>query len=83
MIIYHFPIGKNFLWKKSWNRVLEYDFSVPKIKWFEGAELNITENCIDRHLENNADKTAIIFEPNDPKSEAEHISYREFHFIQK
>ncbi len=66
----------NFRWKKSWNRVFEYDFSVPKIKWFEGAELNITENCIDRHLENIADKTAIIFEPNDPKSEAEHISYR-------
>lgn len=70
---------KNFLWKKSWNRVLEYDFSVPKIKWFEGAELNITENCIDRHLENNADKTAIIFEPNDTKSEAEYISFRELH----
>jgi len=69
----------NFRWKKPWNRILEYDFSVPKIKWFEGAELNITENCIDRHLENNADKTAIIFEPNDPKSEAKHISYRELH----
>ena len=58
---------------------MEYDFSVPKIKWFEGAELNITENCIDRHLENKGDKTAIIFEPNDPKSEAEHISYRDLH----
>ena len=69
----------NFYWKKPWNRVLEYDFSVPKIKWFEGAELNITENCIDRHLENKGDKTAIIFEPNDPKSEAEHISYRDLH----
>jgi acetyl-CoA synthetase len=69
----------NFHWKKPWNRVLEYDFSVPKIKWFEGAELNITENCIDRHLENKGDKTAIIFEPNDPKSEAEHISYRDLH----
>ena len=68
---------KNFLWKKSWNRVLEYDFSIPKIKWFEGAELNITENCIDRHLENNADKTAIIFEPNDPSSESEYITYKE------
>ena len=68
---------KNFLWKKRWSRVLEYDFSVPKIKWFEGAELNITENCIDRHLENNADKTAIIFEPNDPSSESEYITYKE------
>lgn len=68
---------KNFLWKKPWSQVLEYDFSVPKIKWFEGAELNITENCIDRHLENNADKTAIIFEPNDPSSESEYITYKE------
>ena len=69
----------NFRWKKPWKRVLEYDFSVPKIKWFEGAELNITENCIDRHLENNADKTAIIFEPNDPSSESEYITYKELH----
>ena len=69
----------NFQWKKPWSKVLDYDFSTPKISWFEGAQLNITENCIDRHLETNPDKTAIIFEPNDSTSNAEHISYKELH----
>ena len=69
----------NFQWKKPWNQVLEYDFSVPSIKWFDGAELNITENCIDRHLVKNANKTAILFEPNDPNAKAEHISYKNLH----
>lgn len=69
----------NFQWKKPWNQVLEYDFSVPIIKWFDGAELNITENCIDRHLVKNANKTAILFEPNDPNAKAEHISYKTLH----
>ena len=69
----------NFQWKKPWNQVLEYDFSVPSIKWFDGAELNITENCIDRHLVKNANKTAILFEPNDPNAKAEHISYKTLH----
>lgn len=69
----------NFQWKKPWNQVLEYDFSFPSIKWFDGAELNITENCIDRHLVKNANKTAILFEPNDPNAKAEHISYKNLH----
>jgi len=69
----------NFQWKKPWNQVLEYDFSVPSIKWFDGAELNITENCIDRHLVKNANKTAILFEPNDPNAKVEHISYKNLH----
>ncbi|MFT5103334.1 MAG: acetyl-CoA synthetase [Candidatus Latescibacterota bacterium] len=71
--------SENFVWKKPWNEVLSWDFSTPEVKWFEGAQLNITENCIDRHLEIRADKTAILFEPNDPKSPAEHITYRELH----
>ena len=70
---------ENFQWKTPWHSVLDFDFSIPKISWFEGAQLNITENCIDRHLEINPDKIAIIFEPNDPNSEAEHISYKELH----
>ena len=65
----------NFLWKRSWDVVLKHDFSVPKISWFEGAQLNITENCIDRHLDKNGDKTAILFEPNDSNAAAEHITY--------
>src|SRR5690606_24699854 len=47
------------------------------IKWFKNAKLNITKNCIDRHLNTRGDKTAIIWEPNDPKEEAQHISYSE------
>ncbi len=68
---------EHFVWRKKWDNVLSWDFKKPEIKWFEGAQLNITENCIDRHLLTNADKTAIIFEPNDPKEAAEHISYGE------
>ena len=71
---------ENFQWKKPWHSVLDFDFSIPKISWFEGAQLNITENCIDRHLETNPNKTAIIFEPNNPNEKAEHISYKELHY---
>lgn len=70
---------EHFLWRKKWDNVLSWDFSKPEVKWFEGAQLNITENCIDRHLYTRGDKTAIIFEPNDPKEEAEHITYRQLH----
>ncbi|HPF10489.1 MAG TPA: acetate--CoA ligase [Flavobacteriaceae bacterium] len=68
---------EHFVWRKRWNRVLHWDFTKPEIKWFEGAELNITENCIDRHLATRGDKTAILFEPNDPNEKAQHISYKE------
>ena len=70
---------KNFSWHKKWNRVLSWDFNTPEVKWFEGAQLNITENCIDRHLSERADKTALLFEPNDPKEPAQHISYQQLH----
>ncbi|MHA7060042.1 acetate--CoA ligase [Aquimarina sp. M1] len=70
---------EHFLWRKKWDKVLDWDFSKPEVKWFEGAKLNITENCIDRHLYVRGDKTAILFEPNDPKEAAEHISYKELH----
>lgn len=70
---------EHFLWRKKWDNVLSWDFSKPEVKWFEGAQLNITENCIDRHLYTRGDKTAIIFEPNDPKEKAEHITYRQLH----
>ena len=70
---------EHFHWRKKWDSVLEWDFTVPEVKWFDGAQLNITENCLDRHLSIRGNKTAIIFEPNDPKEEAQHISYRELH----
>ncbi len=68
---------EHFVWRRKWDKVLSWDFEKPEIKWFEGAQLNITENCIDRHLLTNSDKTAIIFEPNDPNEAAEYISYGE------
>lgn len=70
---------EHFLWRKKWDNVLSWDFQKPEIKWFEGAKLNITENCIDRHLGIRGDKTAILWEPNDPKEKAQHISYRELY----
>tara|TARA_R110002049_G_C9171050_1_gene561953 strand:- start:1037 stop:2944 length:1908 start_codon:yes stop_codon:yes gene_type:complete len=70
---------EHFVWRKKWDKVLRWDFSKPEVKWFEGAQLNITENCIDRHLTTRGDKTAIIFEPNDPKESAEHITYKQLH----
>lgn len=68
---------EHFVWRKRWDNVLSWDFSKPEVKWFEGAKLNITENCIDRHLTTKGEKTAILFEPNDPNEKAEHISYNE------
>jgi acetyl-CoA synthetase len=70
---------EHFSWRKKWNTVLDWDFSKPEIKWFEGAQLNITENCIDRHLATRGNKTAILFEPNDVNEPAEHITYLELH----
>ncbi|MEM9647492.1 MAG: acetate--CoA ligase [Bacteroidota bacterium] len=70
---------EHFVWRKKWNSVLEWDFSKPEIKWFDGAQLNITDNCIDRHLRIRGDKTAILFEPNNPDEEAQHITYRQLH----
>ncbi len=68
---------EHFVWKKRWNKVLDWDFKEPEVKWFEGAKLNITENCIDRHLNSNADKTAILWEPNNPDEASEHITYKQ------
>lgn len=70
---------ENFLWRKRWEKVLEFDLSEPQVSWYKGAKLNITENCIDRHLYARGNKTAIIFEPNNPNDQAEHISYQQLH----
>lgn len=72
-------VAEKFTWKKKWDKVLEWDFEKPEVKWFQGGRLNITENCLDRHVDSQGDKTAIIWEPNNPKDKAQHISYRELH----
>ncbi|MEX8547895.1 MAG: acetate--CoA ligase [Mucilaginibacter sp.] len=72
-------IAENFLWRKKWDTVLDWNFTEPKIKWFAGAKLNITENCIDRHLETLGDQPAIIWEPNDPEEDHRILTYKQLH----
>ncbi len=72
-------IAENFYWRKKWDKVLEWNFKEPKIKWFQGAKLNITENCLDRNLASLGDKPAIIWEPNDPQEHHRVLSYRQLY----
>ena len=72
-------IASTFSWRNKWTKTLEYDFNKPEFKWFLNGKLNITENCLDRHLEENPNKTAILFEPNDPNKETQKISYKDLH----
>ena len=71
--------AENFYWHKKWDKVLEWDFSIPKINWFEGGKLNITENCLDRHLEKKGEQTAIKWIANDPNEKSQSLSYKELH----
>lgn len=70
---------QNFVWYQRWSKVVKYDMNEAKITWFKNAKLNITKNCLDRHLSVRGDKTAIIWEPNDPQEAAQHISYNELY----
>ncbi len=70
-------IADHFFWKRKWNKVLSWNFEEPNVKWFEGAKLNITENCLDRHIYANGDKPAIIWEPNDPYEAHRILSYKQ------
>ena len=71
--------ANTFHWKSKWDNVLDWEFKSPNVKWFKGGKLNITENCLDRHLKNKADQIAIIWEPNNPKEKSIKISYKELH----
>jgi len=76
--------SENFTWYQEWDKVVEFDMAEAEIKWFSGAKVNIVKNCLDRHLSKRGNKTAIIFEPNDPSEEAQHISYTElYHRVSK
>ena len=68
-------VADNFYWRKKWDKVLDWNFTEPKIEWFKGGKLNITENCIDRHLATMADKPAIIWEPNNPEDRVRVVTY--------
>jgi acetyl-CoA synthetase len=70
-------VAEDFSWQKKWDKVLNWNFTEPKISWYEGAKLNITENCLDRHMAERGDQTAIIWEPNDPNEKSRAITYAE------
>ena len=72
-------IANNFTWQSRWDKTLEWNFTEPSIKWFDGGKLNITENCLDRHLATRGNKIALVWEPNDPKELSIRYTYRELH----
>ena len=72
-------IAQNFIWKKKWDSVLEWNFKDPKIEWFKGAQLNITENCLDRHLNKFGNQAAIIWEPNNPDEPSLELTYNDLY----
>ncbi|GIV41064.1 MAG: acetyl-coenzyme A synthetase [Vicingaceae bacterium] len=77
-------IASSFIWRKKWDKVLEWEFNTPKIEWFINGKLNITENCLDRHLKDKAHDIALIWEPNDPSSPFKTYTYQElFHEVNK
>jgi acetyl-CoA synthetase len=72
-------IAEHFTWRKKWESVLNWNFKEPKVEWFAGGKLNITENCIDRHLETMGDKPAFIWEPNNPEDRVRIVTYNRLH----
>jgi acetyl-CoA synthetase len=72
-------VAENFTWKKKWDKVSNWNFKEPNIKWFEGGKLNITENCIDRHLAERGEQPAIIWEPNNPEEKTRIVTYNRLH----
>ena len=72
-------VAENFRWKKKWNQVFSGNFTDVNYRWFDGAQLNIAENCLDVHLETRGEQTAIIWEPNNPVEQNRFITYKELH----
>ena len=72
-------VASHFSWRKKWDKVLSWNFSGPDVRWFEGARLNITENCLDRHLAERGNQAALIWEANDPSEASRTFTYKELH----
>jgi acetyl-CoA synthetase len=72
-------VAAHFTWHKKWDKVSAWNFKDPSIQWFVGGKLNITENCLDRHLATMGDKPAIIWEPNDPAEQHRILTYKQLH----
>ena len=73
-------IAESFVWSRKWDKVLEWNFRDPEVKWFQGGKLNITVNALDRYVESQPDEPAIIWEPNDPEEHYRILSYKTLHF---
>ena len=72
-------VAETFHWKKQWDEVVNWNFEEPKVEWFVNGKLNITENILDRHLYTHANRTAIIWEPNDPNEKVRKLTYKELY----
>jgi len=72
-------IAEQFTWKRRWDKVLDWNFETPSVRWFDGAQLNITENCLDRHLPHRGNDPALIWESNSPQEPSKTYTYRELH----
>ena len=74
-------VGKRLAWSRPYTRAKDTSFDLRDfhIRWYADGQLNASVNCLDRHLDTHGEKTALIFEPDDPESPAQHISYRELH----
>lgn len=72
-------VASNFSWRQKWDKVLEWNFREPNVTWFINGKLNITENCIDRHLKDSGDKPAFIWEPNNPEERVRIVTYNRLH----
>lgn len=72
-------VAEHFTWRKRWDSILNWNFKEPRVEWFKGAKLNITENCIDRHLATRGEEPAIIWEPNNPDERTRIVTYNRLH----
>jgi acetyl-CoA synthetase len=72
-------VAEAYQWRRKWDNTLEWNFETAETQWFQGAKLNITENCLDRHLKDRGNKLALIWEPNDPRERFVRLTYRELH----
>lgn len=72
-------VADHFTWQQKWDKVLDWNFTEPNVKWFVNGKMNITENALDRHLAKRGNKLALVWEPNDPKEKFVRLTYRELH----
>lgn len=72
-------VAESFSWQRKWDSVLNWNFEEPSVRWFDDALVNLSENCIDRHLAEKGEQVAIIWEPNAPKEQSRTLTYKQLH----